>query len=110
MFTIPQEITQHFEQPEQAQQAIAACYKQLSEDAQEAFAEKTLAMLQLAGSAPQKISQATLGIELEAILKSLASHSSAQPKGVCGHESDDDLSNSFNDKESTFFDPPTWRG
>lgn len=107
MFTIPQEITQRFEEPERAQETIAACYQQLTEAAQEEFTTKTLAMLQVARAAPQKISKAALEIELEAILESLAARPIAQPKGTIGHGSALDLSDCFDDLESTFFDPPS---
>jgi len=107
--TISPEILERFEQPEEAT-ALIQRYAQRITAAHKDFADKTLAMLHVASNAPQKISLESLRFELEGVSATMRSGQAACPESGSGHGPDDDLSNSFNDKESTFFDAPTWRG
>lgn len=110
MFTISPEIRERLDEPEKAEQLIAKYLSRYTPKHQQAFADRAKKLLEIAAKAKHKISLSTLDIELEAIAQTMAGRPEARATGTVGHGSDDDLSSSFDDKDSTFFDPPSWRG
>lgn len=110
MTTLPAEISRYLENAEQVESMLHHKGEGLREEALEDFEQCALSLLKDWTSKARIITIDAIELELDGLLDTIrGSKSFSCPVGTVGHGSDLDLSDCFNDLESTYFDPPSWR-